>query len=195
MTTTRGSLLLLRGARIAAVLGALGMTAVGAALVWGALAKAGITDFGGDFPVDLANLFGDLVLIGVTCAAFTVTGWRPGRALGLLGTGLLVAAGADGFYLWQGATGFHVDSTAITALTPASLMLVGFAAWAPPAERVSVAELEGWRTVAMSSVFAFAALVVIVVSAHQALALALAAATLAAGVRRMAGAPADPMRL
>src|SRR5436190_17335226 len=88
-----------RGLLLDAVIGALGMTAVGAALVWGALARAGITDFGGDFPVDLANLFGDLVLIGVTCAAFTVTGWRPGRALGLLGTGLLVAAGADAFYL------------------------------------------------------------------------------------------------
>jgi two-component system cell cycle response regulator len=184
-----------RGLVLDAAIGALGMTAVGAALVWGALAKAGVTDMGGDFPVDLANLFGDLALIGVTCAAFTVTGWRPGRALGLLGTGLLVAAGADGFYLWQGATGFHVDSTAITALTPASLMLVGFAAWARPAERVSIAELEGWRTVAMSSVFAFAALVVIVVSPNQAVALGLAAATLAAVIVRMAVALADHMRL
>src|SRR3954469_16289593 len=184
-----------RGLVLDAAIGALGMTAVGAALVWGALARAGVTDMGGDFPVDLANLFGDLVLIGVTCAVFTVTGWRPGRALGLLGTGLLVAAGADGFYLWQGATNFHVDSTAITALTPASLMLVGFAAWARPTERVSVAELEGWRTVAMSSVFAFAALVVIVVSPDQAVALALAAATLAAVIVRMAVALADHMRL
>jgi two-component system, cell cycle response regulator len=184
-----------RGLVLDAAIGALGMTAVGAALVWGALAKAGITDMGGDFPVDLANLFGDLVLIGVTCAGFTVTGWRPGRALGLLGTGLLVAAGADGFYLWQGATNFHVDSTAITALTPASLMLVGFAAWARASSRVSVAEVEGWRTVAMSSVFAFAALVVIVVSPDQAVALGLAAATLAAAIVRMAVALADHMRL
>ena len=187
-----------RGLLLDAVIGALGMTAVGAALVWGALARAGITDFGGDFPVDLANLFGDLVLIGVTCAAFTVTGWRPGRALGLLGTGLLVAAGADGFYLWQGATDFHVDSTAITALTPASLMLVGFAAWARGGRglnRVSVAELEGWRTVTMSSAFAFAALVVIVVSPDETVALGLATGTLAAVIVRMAVALADHMRL
>ena len=187
-----------RGLVLDAAIGALGMTAVGAALVWGALAKAGVTDMGGDFPVDLANLFGDLVLIGVTCAAFTVTGWRPGRALGLLGTGLLVAAGADGFYLWQGATNFHLDSTAITALTPASLMLVGFAAWARGGrgvDSVSVAELEGWRTVAMSSVFAFAALVVVVVSAQQAVTLGLAAATLAAVIVRMAVALADHMQL
>jgi diguanylate cyclase (GGDEF)-like protein len=184
-----------RGLVLDAAIGALGMTAVGAALVWGALVKAGVTDMGGDFPVDLANLFGDLVLIGVTCAAFTVTGWRPGRALGLLGTGLLVAAGADGFYLWQGATGFQVDSTAITALTPASLMLVGFAAWARPSTRVSVAELEGWRTVAMSSAFALAALVVVVVSPDEPVALGLAAATLAAAIVRMAVALADHMRL
>src|SRR5438552_17762004 len=99
------------------------MTAVGAALVWGALAKAGVTDTGGDFPVDLANLFGDLVLIGVSCAAFAVTGWRPGRALGLLGTGLLVAAAADGFYLWPVSPNFPAGSTAITALASGSLLL------------------------------------------------------------------------
>ena len=184
-----------RGLVLDAAIGALGMTAVGAALVWGALVKAGVTDTGGDFPVDLANLFGDLVLIGVTCAAFAVTGWRPGRALGLLGTGLLVAAGADGFYLWQGATNFHVDSTAITALTPGSLLLVGFAAWARPSTRVSAAQLEGWRSVAMPSVFAFAALMVIVLAPQHGLALGLATATLAAVILRMAIALADHMRL
>ena len=185
------------GLALDAAIGALGMTAVGAALVWGALVKAGVTDTGGDFPVDLANLFGDLVLIGVTCAAFAVTGWRPGRALGVLGTGLLVAAAADGFYLWQAATGFEIDTTAITALTPASLLLVGFAAWQPPA-RVPVAQAEGWRTVAMSSVFAFAALAVIVVHAvapHHALALGLAAATLTAVIVRMAVALSDHVKL
>jgi two-component system cell cycle response regulator len=187
-----------RGLALDGVIGALGMTAVGAALVWGALVKSGLTDLGGDFPVDLANLFGDLVLIGVTCAALAVTGWRPGRALGLLGTGLLVAAAADAFYLWQGATGFQIDSTAITALTPGSLLIVGFAAWQPPAKRVSIAQVEGWRTVAIPSVFAFAALAVIVVhtfSPRHVLALALAAGTLAAVILRMAVALADHMKL
>ena len=185
------------GLLLDAAIGALGMTAVGAALVWGVLAEAGVTDTGGDFPVDLANLFGDLVLIGVTCAAFAVTGWRPGRALGLLGTGLLVAAAADGFYLWQGATGFEVGSTAITALTPASLLLVGLAAWQPPA-RAAIATVEGWRTVAMSSAFAFAALAVVVVNAfapRASLALGLAAATLAVVIVRMTVALADHTRL
>jgi diguanylate cyclase (GGDEF)-like protein len=184
-----------RGLVLDAAIGALGMTAVGAALVWGALVEAGVTATGGDFPVDLANLFGDLVLIGVTCAAFAVTGWRPGRALGLLGTGLLVAAGADGFYLWQGATGFQVGNTAITALTPASLLLVGFAAWAPAAARVNAPRAEGWRTVAMPSVFGFAALAVILVAPRHAPALWLAAATLAAVIVRMAVALSDHMLL
>ncbi|MEA2404806.1 MAG: hypothetical protein QOE08_1453 [Thermoleophilaceae bacterium] len=186
-----------RGLALDGAIGALGMTAVGAALVWGAMVKGGLTNAGGDFPADLANLFGDLVLIGLTCAAFAVTGWRPGRALGLLGTGLLVAAAADGFYLWQGVTGFQIDSTAITALTPGSLLLVGFAAWQPPA-RVSVAQVEGWRTVAMPSAFAFAALAVIVVhtiAPREALAVGLAAATLTAVIVRMSVALADHMRL
>ena len=179
-------------------IGALGMTAVGAALVWGALVSGGVTDAGGDFPADLANLFGDLILIGVACAAFAVTGWRPGRALGMLGTGLLIAAAADGFYLWQGVTGFELGSTAITALTPGSLLIVGLAAWQPPAPRKPAARIEGWRTVAMPSVFAFAALGVILVHAiapRQTLALALAVATIAAVIARMAVALTDHTRL
>jgi two-component system cell cycle response regulator len=188
-----------RGLALDALIGALGMAAVGAALVWGALVNSGVTDLGGDFPADLANLFGDLVLIGVASAAFAVTGWRPGRALGLLGTGLLIAAGADGFYLWQGATGSEFGSTAITALTPGSLLLVGFAAWqAPPARMQAAAQREGWRMVAMPAVFAFAALGVILVHAfapRQTLALALAVATLAAVIVRMAVALTDHTRL
>src|SRR4051794_18094130 len=185
------------GLTLDAAIGALGMTAVGAALVWGALVSGGVADLGGDFPADLANLFGDLVLIGLTCAAFAVTSWRPGRALGLLGSGLLIASAADGFYLWQGVTGFQLESTALTALTPGSLILVGFAAWQPPSRR-PVAELEGWRTVAMPSAFAFAALAVILADAiapRQTLALALAAGTLAAVIARMAVALADHTRL
>jgi diguanylate cyclase (GGDEF)-like protein len=186
------------GLALDAAIGALGMTAVGAALVWGALVHGGVTDLGGDFPADLANLFGDLVLIGVTCAAFAFTGWRPGRALGLLGTGLLVAAGADGFYLWQGVTGFQIESTAITALTPASLLLVGFAAWQRPSPPVQPSQLEATRTVAMPAAFAFAALAVIVVhviAPREALAVGLAAATLAVVIVRMSVALADQRKL
>jgi two-component system, cell cycle response regulator len=189
--------MLQRGLVLDGLIGALGMAAVGAALVWGALVQAGVTDTGGDFPTDLANFFGDLALIGVTIAVFAVTGWRPGRALGLLGAGLLTAAAADGFYLWQGATGFDPGGTAITALTPASLLIVGFAAWQPPAD-IRVARFEGWRTVALPAAFAFAALGVIVfhaVAPLNGLALALAAATLAMVIVRMAMTLADHMRL
>ena len=186
-----------RGMALDAAIGALGMAAVGAALVWGALVKGGVTDAGGDFPTDLANFFGDLVLIGVTSAAFAITGWRPGRALGLLGAGLLAAAAADGFFLWQGATGFDPGTTAVAALTPGSLLIVGFAAWASPGQ-ASVARLEGWRTIAMPSAFAFAALTVILMEAvdpRGGLATGLAAATLGAVIVRMAIALADHMRL
>jgi diguanylate cyclase (GGDEF)-like protein len=107
----------------------------------------------------------------------------------------VVAAGADGFFLWQGATDFQVGSTAIAALTPASLLLVGFAAWASSGTRVAPAQEEGWRTVAMPSGFAFAALAVVVVAPRHALALGLAAATLAVVIVRMAVALADHMRL
>jgi two-component system cell cycle response regulator len=187
-----------RGLVLDGAIGALGMTAVGAALVWGALVKAGVTNTGGDFPTDLANFFGDLVLIGVTVAVFAFTSWRPGRVIGLLGAGLIAAAVSDGFFVWQGATGFDVHTTAVAALTPASMLLVGFAAWQPPA-RIAVADVEGWRSVAMPSAFAFAALAVILVSGFEGsgagLPLALAVGTLGAVIARMAVALADHVRL
>jgi diguanylate cyclase (GGDEF)-like protein len=186
-----------RGLAADGLIGALGMATVGAALVWGALQKAGVTDTGEDFPLDLANFFGDLVLVGVAVAALSVTGWRPGRALGLVGAGAAAAACADGFFLWQGATGFDPGTTAVAALTPASMLLIGFAAWQVPAPTVARAH-EGWRTIAVSSAFAVAALAVVLVRVFapvNGLAVALAVATLAVVIARMAIALADHLKL
>jgi diguanylate cyclase (GGDEF)-like protein len=186
-----------RGIVVDGAIGALALASVGAALVWGALAAAGVTDTGGDFPVDLANFFGDVVLVGVATALLAVTGWRPGRSLGLLGAGLVLAACADGFFLWQGATGFDPGTTAIAALTPGSMLLIGFAAWERPVHRSAVAS-EGWRTIAVPSAFAVTALAVLLVHAFtpvNGLAMALAAATLAAVIARMAISLSDHMGL
>ena len=184
------------GLAVDGLIGALGMTAVGAALVFGAIA-AERSLYPEDFAMDAAVLFGDLALLGVTIAALTITAWRPGRAVGLVGAGLLLSATVDGFFVWQGATGYQMSTTLIAALWPAAAVLVGIAAWQPPAGTI-VARTEGWRSVTLPPVFAAGALVLLVV--HLAvglnvLAVSLAVATLAAVILRMGVTLAQHMRL
>jgi two-component system cell cycle response regulator len=175
------------GLALDGLIGALGMAAVGAALVFGAVV-AERSLYPEDFPVDVATFFCDLVLLGVTVAAFAVTGWRPGRALGLVGAGLVLSALVDGFFLWQEATGFELSTTVVAALWPAAAALVGIAAWQPQA-KVVLARVEGWRPIAIPSAFSATALGLLLVGlvVHlNALALGLGIATLAAVIARMA---------
>ena len=184
------------GVALDGVIGALGMTAVGAALVFGAIV-AERSLYPEDFAMDAATFFGDLALIGVTIAALTVTGWRPGRGLGLVAAGLVLGAIVDGFFVWQGATGYAMSTTLVATLWPAAAVLVGVAAWQPPSDIV-VARNEGWRSVVLPPVFAAAALVLLVVHVAiglNALAVALAVATLATVIVRMALTVAQHMRL
>jgi diguanylate cyclase (GGDEF)-like protein len=184
------------GLALDGLIGALGLAAVGAALVFGAVLESRSL-YPEDFPTDVATFFGDLVLLGATIAVLALTGWRPGRALALVGTGLALSAVVDGFFLWQGITGFPLETTAVAALWPAAAVLVGVAAWQPPAA-VIVAHVEGWRSVALPSAFAVAALGLValnVAAPINALALGLAVATLAAVIARMALTVAQHVRL
>jgi diguanylate cyclase (GGDEF)-like protein len=141
-----------------------------------------------DFPLDVTTFFCDLSLLGATVAVLAVTAWRPGRAVALVGAGLVLSAIVDGFFLWQAATGFELESTAVAALWPAAAVLVGIAAWQPPA-RIVIARVEGWRAIALPTIFAVAALALLLLHLAEpinALALGLAVATLAAVIARMA---------
>jgi diguanylate cyclase (GGDEF)-like protein len=178
------------------LIGALCLSAAGAALVFGAILseKALYPD---DFLMDAVMFFGDLVLLGATVAVLAVTAWRPGRALALVAAALVMSAVVDGFSIWQGATGTEVKLTGIETLLPAGAVLIGLAGWQLPARRVAV-EAEGWRSIALSAAFAVAALVLLVVdlvSPLNTLALALAVATLAAVIVRMGIALAQHARL
>src|SRR3954449_408094 len=169
------------GLALDGLIGALCLTAVGAALVFGGILseKALYPD---DFLMDAVMFFGDLVLLGATVAVLAVTAWRPGRALALVGAALLLSAVVDGFSIWQGATGAEVKLTGVETLLPAAAVLIGLAAWQPPARRVAV-EAEGWRAVALPAAFAGTALVLLVVNLVvdvNALSVTLAVATLAA---------------
>jgi two-component system cell cycle response regulator len=174
------------GLTLDGVIAALGLCSIGAALVFGAVVGER-TLYPEDFPVDVATFFCDLCLLGVTVAVLAVTAWRPGRAVALVGSGLVLSAVVDGFFLWQGATGFELKTTAVAALWPAAATLVGIAAWQPPA-RVVIARIEGWRAVALPTLFSAAALVLLLVhlvTPVNGLALGLAVATIAASIARM----------
>jgi two-component system cell cycle response regulator len=184
------------GLTLDGVIAALGLAAVGAALVFGAVVGERSL-YPEDFPMDVTTFFCDLLLLGATVAVLATTGWRPGRPLALVGAGVVLSALVDGFFLWQGATGSEIDSTVIAALWPAAATLVGVAAWQPPAP-VRIARLEGWRSVAMPAAFAAAALVLLllhVLVPINALALGLAVATLAMVIARMTLTVAQHMRL
>ena len=176
------------------LIGALAVAAVGAALVFRAIVASG----GGDATLigtDLTYLLGDFALIGLVVAVFAVTGWRPGRAWALLGSGLAMFALVDGFFMWEDATGKAIGGTAPAALWPAGALLIAFSASLSPAPRSTVPGRSvlpaqpGLRLVTMPLVFATAALTLLVVHAFAPLdpvALGLAVATLAGVIVRLA---------
>jgi diguanylate cyclase (GGDEF)-like protein len=174
------------------IIGALVVSAVGAALVFRAILASGEGDTA-LMGTDLAFLLGDFALIGLVIAVFALTGWRPGRTWGMLGGGLALFAVVDGFFMWEDATGHAIWGTGPAALWPAGALLVASAAWVssttagrPGGSAVSV---EGARLVTMPLVFAVTALTLLVVHAFaplHPLALGLAVATLAGVILRLA---------
>ena len=176
------------------VVGALAVAGLGCALVMGAMTAPGADTT--VIAVDLVYLCGDILLLGFVVGGFALTGWRPGRAWGLLGTGLGLTALADGYFLYQGAVGADTTSTLPAALWPAAALMVGFAAWAVPARR-SV-RMEGWRTLLMPVAFAAIALGLLVahtVSPLHPTALVLALATMAVAIVRMTFTFRENLRL
>ena len=168
------------------VVGALAASAIAAALIFGTVVGGGRNS--SVLAVDLAYAIGDLLLLGFVVAVFGLTGWRPGRALLLVGAALVTSAIVDGWFLYNLATGQTVDTTLVATLWPASALLIGCAAWQRPAEAESI-RLEGWRVLLMPSAFAVSGLALLgyhTIEPQNALALALAVATLAAVIVRMA---------
>jgi two-component system, cell cycle response regulator len=167
------------------VLSALAASAIAAALIFGTVVGRG--EDGSVIAVDLAYVIGDLLLLGFVVAMFGLTGWRPGRALLLVGAALVTSAIVDGWFLYTLVTGQAVETTLVATLWPASALLLGSAAWQRPAE-VQPIRLEGWRILLMPSAFAASGLALLgyhTIEHQNVLALVLAVATLAAVIVRM----------
>lgn len=178
------------------LIGALGLAAIGAAVAFGAVLSERAL-YPSDFLVDAIDFLCDLALLGAAVAVVALTGWRPGRAIGLVAGALVLSAVVDGFSLWQGATGADVQSTGVETLLPAAAVMIAFAAWQPRSQPIE-ARTEGWRSVAPPAAFACAALALLaisVVAPLNALALATSVATLAVAIARMALALSQQMRL
>jgi diguanylate cyclase (GGDEF)-like protein/putative nucleotidyltransferase with HDIG domain len=93
---------------------------------------------------NLAYPIGDALLLALVVAAFSLAGWKPGRAWLLLGAGLGVFAIADSVYLYQAANGTYVAGSWIDATWPAGMALLANAAWVGDSSRHDrVVDVEG----------------------------------------------------
>jgi two-component system cell cycle response regulator len=81
--------------------------------------------------VTLAYPVGDLLMLCSVGVALAITGWRPGRAWGLVALSLVLTAIGDVIYSYMENTGAYADGTLLDTFWPASVLAMGAAAWQP----------------------------------------------------------------
>ncbi len=167
--------------------GVVGLTIAGvaAALVFDSVLASSSNDFIAEV-VNVAYPVGDFMLLIFVAVAYSLSGWRPGRAWLLLGAGIAVTAIADIIFTYQSAKGTYTPGTLLDVMWPASMCLFALSAWAPGRrrERESV---DAPHTIALTLIAATGALALLVLAAFgriTALAVIFAAsALLVAGLR------------
>jgi two-component system, cell cycle response regulator len=176
----------LRSMWLDGLVGLLAVAAIGTALSIDVITRADAGDTA-TMIVDLAYITGDVVLVGMVVAVFAVCGWRPGGAWALIGAGLALGGVVDGVFLHEELTGANLGGSPVTALWPASALILSTAALvrSRPRDRV---DLDGARVLVMPSILSAAALCVLLaraVAPVNEIALTLAAATLVAALVRL----------
>jgi two-component system, cell cycle response regulator len=168
------------------IVAALGVAAVTAALVLPPILAMSLEGEAKAVVVNLAYPVGDLLLAVLLVGALGLTGWRPDRALALVGLGLLLSGMADILYLSAIADGQADGPAWANWLWPASVLVTALGAWQPVA-RTRAVRLEGHRLLLLPFGAMAAALVLLLIDHFQRasdVAVVLAFATLAvAGVR------------
>src|SRR3954454_8178856 len=145
---------------------------------------------------DLAYPVADVVLAGFVLWVSALTGWRPGRVLGLVAVALLVGAFIDVWSLWSAFAGGPATGP-FDWLWPASAALLALAGWQPVGDEQPI-ELPGLRPLVPPVVFATSSLALLLYSRSHAVDAAgfgLAAATLGAVIVRMAVTYAENLRI
>jgi two-component system cell cycle response regulator len=136
----------------------------------------------------LAYPVGDLILLMVVALALSMTGFRPGLPLAMIGAGLLVTAVADGVYTYLASTSTYEVGGILDSAWPAGLLLAAFAGWARR-PRPAPARSETIPLFAASAICTLMAIGLLITDHYHrvtSLALWLASAVIVAGVIRAA---------
>jgi two-component system, cell cycle response regulator len=177
------------------VIGALGVAAIGAAVVFGPVLEA----TGGSTAAVATNLaypLADLLLLAIAVGALAVTGSRPDGTWALLSLGFVVFAVSDSIYLFAVATGTYEYGLLDVGWLVATV-LVAAAAWRPVGRR-GFARAAKAPILALPTAFAVSSLGILVYSgfhATNALAPVVAAGALAAVIVRMVLSVHENLRL
>src|SRR3954452_21591410 len=159
-------------------MGALCVAAIGASL----LLDFVLTNTTGT-PVEVAAAVGypvlDLTILAVAAGAVALTGWRPGRALGLVAFGVACAAVGDAVYTYQSLAGTYPSAAWNNFLWPLATVLIAAAAMQPSSGRRETAPADGWRAVASPTVFSLAVLALLMLERQDMDEPAVAALTIA----------------
>ena len=124
------------------IIASLAVAAVGTAVVFQAVLEA-TSGSKAAIATNLAYPLADLTTIALVVWVLAVSGWRIGRAWGLIAAGLLVFSVSDCLYLFQTAAGSYVAGGATDLGWVGGCVLLAWAAW-QPASRTIHARIEGW---------------------------------------------------
>jgi two-component system, cell cycle response regulator len=136
-------------------MGALCVAAIGTSLLLDYV-LANTTGSTDEIAVAVAYPLFDVATLTVAIGAFALTGWRPGRGLGLVILGLAATATGDAIYTYQSVAGTYSDSAWYLFLWPLGTALIALGALQPTPKRRELPLDEGWRTFASPVVFALA---------------------------------------
>jgi two-component system cell cycle response regulator len=137
----------------------------------------------------LAYPVGDLALLVFIAVICTATGFRPGRALTLIGLGLMLGVVTDSVYAYLASAGSYPEGSLLDTLYPAGAVLTGFAAWQGKARKQTARKATGESVAvfAASALFTMVALALVIFDHYvrlTPLALWLASAAILVGVVR-----------
>ncbi len=126
------------------IVAALGIAALVAAFVLPPILALSVQGTAAAVAVNLAYPTSDVLLLALLVGAVALTGWRPDRAVTLLGIGVVLSAVADLSYLDAAARGQYEGYAWALSLWPAASLVTAVAAWQPSVTARPV-QLEGRR--------------------------------------------------
>ena len=177
-------------------LGALAMTAIAAALVYGPLVDAlhGATL---EVAVGLAYPLGDLLLLGLVGGALAMSGWRMVGAWAWIAGALAIFAVCDALYAYTNAIGTYGAGLFFDAGWPIAACMLALAAWLPAPPLRPTADGDRW-SIALPLSLAAICLILLVYDHFtrlNLLAVGLATTALVAVLARLAITFADNRRM